>query len=32
MGLSISAPPRTGKTTVRRKIFCMVYVKASWEE
>lgn len=32
MGLSISAPPRTGKTTVRRKIFCVVYVKASREE
>lgn len=32
MGLSISAPPRTGKTTVRRKIFHMVYVKTSRKE
>lgn len=30
--LSISAPPRTGKTTVRGEIFLMVYVKACGEE
>ena len=26
-GLSISAPPRTGKTTMRRKVFYMVYAE-----
>ncbi len=30
--LSISAPPRTGKTTVRREIFLVVYVKAPREK
>ena len=31
-GLSISAPPRTGKTAIRNDVFYVVYVKASREK